>query len=490
MYIDGISRGTLSVSTNSVGDTSTSLWIARDASNVRELAGYLSNIRIVKGTAVYTSAFTPPTAPLTAITNTSLLLNMTSAGVYDSASINNLQTVADAKILATQTPYAGSYYSNYFDGSGDVFTVSNNSGFNFSGDFIIEAWLYPTAFGQASCNFMTHWSSGSNVYVFRVLNTGRLQFLYTSGATTLTGTSTTVSLNQWSHVAVCRSGSTLRIFVNGIADTTTATYSGTLTGGGPIAVGAHNDTSEGWTGYISNLRVVNTPSSPYTTTFTPSTTPLTSITGTALLTCQSNRFIDNSSNAGTITKSGNVAVQSFNPFQRNSGTTMYFDGTGDYLKTPTGYLTGVGTGNFTIEGWFNFSNYTTYTTYFQRLWSFGTGIANDVTLNINASGTLAFRINDVVVFSGSQAVGLNSWNFIALVRSSGTISLYLNGVSIGSASNSTNLSTQASSSFYLGSESDGAGGYFYGYINDFRITKGLARYTTNFTPSTTALLTY
>jgi hypothetical protein len=67
------------------------------------------------------------------------------------------------------------------------------------------------------------------------------------------------------------------------------------------------------TGYISNLRVV-AGTALYTSAFTPSTTPLTAVSGTSLLTCQSNRFIDNSSNAFTITRNGDVSVQRFSPF--------------------------------------------------------------------------------------------------------------------------------------------------------------------------------
>ena len=453
--------------------------------------GYISDMRIVKGTAVYKVNFVPPTAPLTAITNTSLLLNMTSAGVYNSASTNNLETVGDAKRVATQTPYAGSYYSNYFDGSGDVFTVSNNSGFNFSSDFIIEAWLYPTAFGQASCNFMTHWSSGSNVYVFRVLNTARVQFLYTAGATTLTGTSTTVSLNQWSHVAVCRSGSTLRIFVNGIADTTTATYSGTLTGGGPIAVGAHNDTSEGWTGYISNLRVVNTPSAPYTTTFTPSTTPLTSITGTALLTCQSNRFLDNSANAGTITKSGHVAVQSFNPFQRNSAATLYFDGTGDYLVAPYNPAYNFGTGNFTIEFWVNTTSTAAYATALRLGNTWTTGSWAFYLNDVNGSGVpswWSFTLNTTLSTSG-VTINDGAWHHIALVRNSTTMTMYIDGTSRGTLAVSTSSVGDTTTQLWIARDASNVR-ELAGYINDLRITKGVARYTTTFTPPTSSPLAY
>ena len=457
--------------------------------------GYISNARVVKGVAVYTSNFVPPTAPLTAITNTSLLLNMASAGVYDSASTNNLETVADAKRVATHTPYAGSYYSNYFDGTGDVFTVSNNSGFNFSSDFIIEAWLYPTAFGQGGCNFMTHWSGGSNVYVVRVLNNARVQFLYTAGGTTLTGTSTTVSLNQWSHVAVCRSGSTLRIFVNGIADTTTATYSGTLTGGGIIAVGAHNDTSEGWTGYISNLRVVNTPSAPYTTTFTPSTTPLTSITGTALLTCQSNRFLDNSANAGTITKSGHVAVQSFNPFQRNSAATMYFDGNGDYLTVPATAQFAFGIGNFTIEAWIYLTAYGSSVAGAQL---FGTvnGATSGYSINVgenidrfrivsNATGSWA----DNLVVSVGGGPPLNAWTHMCVVRSGANLTIYKNGVSVATTASAATWNFSGTTGV-IGRFSEGTTlKDFPGYINDLRVTKGVARYTGTFTPSTSAFIT-
>jgi hypothetical protein len=62
MYIDGTSRGTLSIGTNTVGDTTTKLWIGRDSSNVREWVGYMDDLRITKGYARYTSNFTPPTS--------------------------------------------------------------------------------------------------------------------------------------------------------------------------------------------------------------------------------------------------------------------------------------------------------------------------------------------------------------------------------------------------------------------------------------------
>ena len=69
-WVNGTSGGT---GTNSSSFTDAQCFIAVNNSSGEYFPGYISNLRIVKGTAVYTSAFTPPTSPLTAISNTQLL---------------------------------------------------------------------------------------------------------------------------------------------------------------------------------------------------------------------------------------------------------------------------------------------------------------------------------------------------------------------------------------------------------------------------------
>jgi hypothetical protein len=76
------------------------------------------------------------------------------------------------------------------------------------------------------------------------------------------------------------------------------------------------------------------------TSVTVPTTPLTAISGTELLTCQTNRFVDNSTNNFAITVNGNTSVQPFSPFAPSAaydpsvnGGSGYFDGSGDGVTT-------------------------------------------------------------------------------------------------------------------------------------------------------------
>ena len=94
-----------------------------------------------KGTAVYTANFTPPTAPLTPTASTTLLINGVNAGAYDATAINDMETVGDAKVSATQAKYGTT--SVYFDGSGDNLSMPSAPSMNFgTGNWTIECWVY------------------------------------------------------------------------------------------------------------------------------------------------------------------------------------------------------------------------------------------------------------------------------------------------------------------------------------------------------------
>ena len=105
--------------------------------------GYISDLRVTTGTALYTNNFVPPVAPLTATQNTVLLNNFTNAAIADYSTMNNLETVGDAKISTAVSKFGGS--SMFFDGTTDyLFTPHSPSIDIGGGDFTVECWIYST----------------------------------------------------------------------------------------------------------------------------------------------------------------------------------------------------------------------------------------------------------------------------------------------------------------------------------------------------------
>jgi hypothetical protein len=166
---------------------------------------------------------------------------------------------------------------------------------------------------------------------------------------------------------------------------------------------------------------------------------------------------------------------------------MFFDGTGDYLifSNNNQNLT-LGSGDFTIELWF----YQTATTFFGTIFSTTFTWTTSSQLRIstgNNNNTLRVASGSSDLFDSNTTFNNNVWNHIALTRSGTTLRLFLNGTQVGSATNSTNFVTDT---FMIGQTSaSGTNYYFQGYMDDFRITKGYARYTANFTPPTSAFKT-
>ena len=239
-------------------------------------------------------------------------------------------------------------------------------------------------------------------------------------------------------------------------------------------------------GSISNLRIVKG-TAVYTSNFTPSTTPLTAITNTSLLTCQSNRFKDNSANNYAIVPYGTTSVQRFSPFAPTAeystatiGGSGYFDGNGDYLSVADNAALILGTSDFTIECWVyplavNGSNAN------PLINKLNGGSNTGWLLGMSSTSLWQFSTGSSVIVRAG-AVSLNTWTHLAAVRSSGTTTLYVNGTSVGSTATAFNFTDTVP--LRIGWESSFV--YCNAYVDDLRITKGYARYTSNFTPPTSA----
>jgi len=471
-YINGVADPTtltVTASITNVAAQGPTIGGSPEYSTTREWTGYISNARVISGTALYTSNFTPSTTPFTAVSGTSLLLNYTNAGVYDSTMINDLETVGDAKILSTQTPYAGSYYSNYFDGTGDYLSLPNNAALAFgTGDFTVETWIYPTNAGQFTIAVI------SNFQFFTYGNS-----LYFNDAVIPQVNGGTITTSAWQHVAISRSGTAVKGFINGSQVFSTTSSVNFTSSNNYIAFNAGSAYGQG---YLSNFRILKG-TALYTSAFTPPTSPLTAITNTSLLTCQSNRFLDNSTNAFTITQAGDTSVQSFNPFQRNSATTMSFDGTGDALTLPANNVFATGTRDFTIEGWIYVTDLSAVRTIC------GTRTPPNTTTGWNiavlTNGNMQIYDNTGYAATGAGSVAVNTWCHFAFVRLNNVFYSYLNGIQKASSA-CTRDWTQ--NTFWVGA-TGGSSEPFLGYINDLRFTKDVARYTSTFTPPTSAFLT-
>jgi hypothetical protein len=218
----------------------------------------MSNLRVVKGTAVYDPTQTTlavPTTPLTAITNTSLLLNFTNAGIYDAATINNGQTAGNAQVSTTQAKWSPTSMS--FDGTGDYVTIIDKPELRLgTGDFTIEGWVYLTATGVAYG--LVSKGTATTGWSVNVTSGNKLQFSYT--ATQLTG-ATSLASGTWYYFAVVRSGTAtgnLRVILNGATDATSAgAVNDNFNQTNPLYVGADRVAGAVLNGYLQDVRITN-----------------------------------------------------------------------------------------------------------------------------------------------------------------------------------------------------------------------------------------
>jgi hypothetical protein len=491
----------------------------------------------ISGTTMTVSAVTSGTIYVGClITGTGVTANTTitaqtggttgGAGTY---TVSQSQTVSSTTITSdgfpitrngnttqgTFSPFSQTGWGNYFDGDGDYLSLANNAAFDFgSDDFTIDCWFYLT--GDASAN-------NDGIRPANVLNTfpsstalSTDYSLTISGNTTTTGTAisfnrrasgtattlaytATITKNVWHYVCVVRSGSTLTIYYDGSQVAQNTSFTGNVdTGGNTFKIGATAwfpgglNYGQYFPGYISGLKVVkgvaNTPSG-------VPTSPPTQSTGTSLLTCQSNRFIDNSASPKTITVNGSPSVQAFSPFNptaswsaATNGGSGYFDGSGDYLTVVDSTSFDLPS-DYTIELWF----YPNVTGGLQRLFMIGDYRAtyNGIDLYVNASNQVVFYSNGASIITGGTVTNFQ-WNHVALVRNgsgANNTTLYINGTSVGQATNTTSFTGVAANGVSIGLEYSGAGTSTTTatYVSDARLVKGTAVYTGNFTPPTAPL---
>jgi hypothetical protein len=509
LYINGVSAGTGTKQGTPITDNNP-LLIAHTLVGLAGNAyfnGYISNVRFTSS-VVYTGNFTPSTTPLTAITNTSLLTCQFNRFVDNSTNafaitVINTPSVQAFSPFAPTAAYSAATVggSGYFDGTGDYLSVATNAALTVTGnvDACFEAWIYPTATPGATATILQ--KSGISGSVFPNYEFGfsssRLLVLFGgnsgspgSSVFTLNG-ATALPLNAWSHVVGTKryvgggSVNEYRVFVNGKLDGVATAANISDGNAQAFTVGAQPG-GTAFTGYISGNMVFNTsiPASYQTTSTTVGTQIFTSPTapataGTASILCNfTNAGITDATAKNVLETVGNAQISTTQ--SKFGGSSMSFDGTGDWLLVPHNVDQMFGTGAFTVEFWL----YLNATGAARGLVAKGTGTTGWL-VSLDSSNRVVFTYTTSTITSTGTISG-TTWAHIAVVREgTGTnqTKIYINGTNDGTATVSTDFNQ--TNSMYVGADRTG-GSSLNGYIDDLRITKGYARYTANFTAPTSA----
>ena len=565
MFINGAVVVTATNSTN-FSDANVRYVGAINGGNFYYFPGYISNLRIVKGLAVYTSAFTSPTAPLTAsvsVTTTTYdtveYLVVAGGGAGGSASNNDTGGGGGAGGLLTGnvTPSSNTLYTITL-GAGGTGAAAGTNGGNGINSSISGTGISLTAIGGGGGVFRNLTASaggsgggaGSSGSAGGSGTAGPPRQGYDGGTASFNGTSGTAGGGGGAGAVGTSPGPGGVGISSSISGSATyyagggggATSGGTTqaggtggggdggrpaiaavvgavnTGGGAGGVWAPNATPVAGINGGSGTAVIRYPSTlpaalsttnatmtlaggyriyTWTTSGTitfdtfPVVTSTTVITPSSLLLSGTNTGIQDATGKNSLTTVGDARIST--AVTKYGTGAMYFDGTGDYLNCGYSPQFEFGTGDFTVECWVYTTSYAATQSLFDSRVQAAVVEANRLVLYILATSgypQLYDASNDVAVIS-TIAVPLNTWTHIAFTRNSGTARVFVNGqVGATNASFTTNFLVNK---LVIGAAIQVSGGgvynrnFFNGYIDDYRITKGIARYTTAFVPPSAAL---
>jgi hypothetical protein len=198
----------------------------------------------------------------------------------------------------------------------------------------------------------------------------------------------------------------------------------------------------------------------------------------------STSFPDNSWTTKTLTAFGTPKISTTQSVF--GGASMYFDGSASWIRAAQSSDFQLFGNDSTVEFWVYYPSSAGN----QCIIQFDSGGTGTNRLNISLlSGTSIVVYTEVGASNGSQitatAPSNNVQHHIAMVRSGSTILLYVDGIKVGSTT--TTVLPTGNLFCSIGSSANGSGVQHYtGYVDDLRITNGVARYLSNFTPPAAA----
>lgn len=414
--------------------------------------------------------------------------------LFADSSGNSHSGTAAGDANTEQSVYKFSAASLELDGTGDYVYMADSDDYYFgTNQFTIDFWVRFTALPSTS-NYVWIYSqlaSNTDRFLIGVYNNAGTYSINTFCDSTCVASQTiSVSTDTWYHMAVSRSGSSWYSFLDGTL-LGTDTHSDAVDNiSATVKIGTYDGSVGYLTGYVDELRISKGVAR-WTSGFTPETEEYTpegngiDIHTDLVLHCdgsdEGTTFTDDSGTSKTINVSGDVNTEE--DVYKFGTTSAQFDGSGDYLYATDHADFAFGSDDFTVDMWLYPTSFSSEMAFYDTLELGGTGSRSNAVLFTIQASTGKLRLFRAGSYSSAtaNALTINSWNHVAIENISGTVKFFINGTLDSTTSTVPNL---VNDSCVIGKYADASGGYFNGYIDEVRVSKGVARWTTSFTPPT------
>lgn len=195
----------------------------------------------------------------------------------------------------------------------------------------------------------------------------------------------------------------------------------------------------------------------------------------------STNIVDSSPSPKTVTRHGGITISTAQ--SKYGGSSIFFDGTDDFLSFAYN-IDFQFSGQFTAEGWIYCNNTDSFSTIFEM------GIYSNSLLfrQEGTTGGNLFIFTNNTIKNFSDEINGNVWRHFAIARdSSNLVRLFIDGILYNSTTQSGTINS-GNNGMYIGQSTHSGGQFWQGYLDSFRITKGIARYTANFNTETDTYL--
>lgn len=503
VYIDGVMRGQAAFST-SLAHTAFTVGNYSGGGNYH-VTGRIDQVR-VSAEAVYTANFVPPTTAFEIgsteanfdpywVNVTMLLQNHSGSNMVNQASAATLTAVGTPNI-STLIKKIGTA-SMEFASAGSYYRADQAALFDFgSQEWAVECWVRPTAVisgnvhlvGRRTAATAGGWKLGlSNMRPVLGVSTNASSWTNVIGPVT----GSEIQLNRWTHLAATRIGNTLSLFVDGELIGTLAITGAIQASAIPVTIGASNDATEQFTGFISAVRVTRGDGR-YYNNFTPKMKTAYATNGTVVQSANDPYYakvnamlpFNKDFTAGVdmwqiVTQRAGVSLD---PSRKLFGqdTLTVQSGAAGGINYNNSTRTLLGAVDCTVESWVN----TDYvgTTAMPIIGQYHASTAGAWMMGVAAGGKFAFFVRGGAYLESSAVIADGNWHHVAVVIRSNNVYLYVDGSLVAQTAMTRVADYNGNIQVGYNISAEAASGYRMN-IARVRVTQGRGRYVSNFTPN-------